>query len=483
MTSVLFLTGLLLRKTAFNAIAGLACNVILLQKITSKLGAGLAGDIMFLRRISAKLVAGLARNVKMLRKIALRMGAGFAREGFPCSPAVRGRAPLFLLLLSCFLVLVLAAGCKREQQISKPPPPKVTVSQPTKEEIIDYLEFSGNTQAVNTVLLRARVEGYLDGVYFKDGDMVRKDQLLFLIQQNTYFAQLQQSEGNVQNQKSLLDHAKTEYARFSKLYEQKAAADTDVENWRNQRDTAQAGLISAEAQRDLAKLNLGYTWVVAPFTGRLDRRLVDPGNLVGSAGSDTILAELTQIDPLYVYFNIPERAIPSHILDARTASLKASKSKQEAEKLPVFMSLANEEGFPHEGYLDFSASSVSTSTGTLLLRGVFANPDGRILPGQFGRMRLPLGKKRVAVLVPQVALQFDQLGAFVLVVNDNNTVERRNVRTGSQRDYLYIIEDGLTGDEWVVTNGLLKAVPGRQVSPERSRSDGVQKTADREAPK
>ena len=179
------------------------------------------------------------------------------------------------------LILLFSAGCTQKQQAAPPPPPKVTVSQPVHENVTDYLELNGNTQAINTVQLRARVEGYLDAVYFKDGDMVKKDQLLFLIQQNTYFAMLQQAEGNVLNQKALLEHAKTEFARFTKLYEQKAAADTDVENWRNQRDTAQAGLISAEAQRDLAKLNLGYTWVVAPFTGRIDRRLVDPGNLVG----------------------------------------------------------------------------------------------------------------------------------------------------------------------------------------------------------
>ena len=200
-----------------------------------------------------------------------------------------------------------------------------------RQDIVDYLEYSGNTQAINTVQLRARVEGYLDAVYFKDGDLVKKDQLLFLIQQNTYFAMLQQAEGNVLNQKSLLEHAKTEFARFSKLSEQKAAADTDVENWRNQRDTAQAGLLSAEAQRDLAKLNLTYTWVVAPFTGRIDRRLVDPGNLVGS-GSSTVLAELTQIDPLYVYFNIAETDIPPYMWDARTASLKSSKSAAKPEK-------------------------------------------------------------------------------------------------------------------------------------------------------
>ncbi|MGO9313524.1 MAG: efflux RND transporter periplasmic adaptor subunit [Syntrophobacteraceae bacterium] len=372
------------------------------------------------------------------------------------------------------LILLFPVGCTQKQQATPPPPPKVTVSQAGRQDIVDYLEYSGNTQAINTVQLRARVEGYLDAVYFKDGDMVKKDQLLFLIQQDTYFAMLRQADGNVLNQKSLLEHAKKEFERYSKLQEQKAAADTDVENWRNQRDTAQAGLISAEAQRDLAKLNLTYTWVVAPFTGRIDRRLVDPGNLVGS-GSSTVLAELTQIDPLYVYFNIAETDIPPYMWDARTASLKSSKSAAKPEQtpvFPVFMGLGNEEGYPHDGYIDFSSSTVNTSTGTLLVRGVFPNPDGKMLPGQFAKVRMPIGKKDHAILVPQAAVSYDQLGTYVLIVNENNTVERRNVKTGPQKDHSYVIEEGLTGDEWVVTNGVLKAIPGRQVSPERAQGQG-----------
>lgn len=369
------------------------------------------------------------------------------------------------------LILLFSAGCTQKEQAAPPPPPKVTVSQPVHENVTDYLELNGNTQAINTVQLRARVEGYLDAVYFKDGDVVKKDQLLFLIQQNTYFAMLQQAEGNVLNQKALLEHAKTEFARFTKLYEQKAAADTDVENWRNQRDTAQAGLISAEGQRDLAKLNLGYTWVVAPFTGRIDRRLVDPGNLVGS-GSSTVLAELTQIDPLYVYSTIAETDIPPDMRDVRAAWQKSSKSGAKAEKFPVFLSLAKEEGYPHEGYLDFTSSTINTSTGTLLVRGVFPNPDGRMRPGEYARVRLPVGKERAAILVPETAVGYDQLGNYVLIVNANNTVERRNVKTGVQKEHMYVIEEGINGDERVITVGLLKAVPGKQVTPERSQPQG-----------
>ena len=418
-------------------------------------------------------------SMRLVRKVLARRGDGLShvrRSQLNLRSRIdkAGSLPVSSFLLPGFLLffLLFPAGCQQKQQSSDPPPPKVTVSQPVRENVTDYLELNGNTQAVNTVQLRARVEGYLDSVYFKDGDIVKKDQLLFLTQQNTYFAMLQQAEGNVLNQKSLLEHAKTEFARYTKLHEQKAAADTDVENWRNQRDMAQAGLLSAEAQRDLAKLNLEYTWIVAPFTGRIDRRLVDPGNLVAN-GTSTVLAELTQIDPLYVYFTIAETDIPPDLRDVRAALQKSSKSAEKSEKFPVFLSLTNEVGYPHEGYLDFTSSTVNTSTGTLLVRGVFPNPDGRMRPGEYAKVRLPVGKEKPAILVPQSAVGYDQLGHYVLIVNENNTVERRNVKTGAQKDLSYVIEEGLNGDEWVVTIGLLKAIPGKPVTPERAQSQGA----------
>ncbi|MHC1724963.1 MAG: efflux RND transporter periplasmic adaptor subunit [Syntrophobacteraceae bacterium] len=365
---------------------------------------------------------------------------------------------LSLLLLFCY-------ACEQKSPPAPPPPPKVTVSNPVRENVTDYLEFTGNTQAANSVQLRARVEGYLGSVFFRDGDLVKKDQLLFLIQQNTFLARLQQAEGNVQTQRALLDHAKIEFARFTRLYQQKAAAETDVENWRYQRDSAQAALLSAEAQRDLAKLDLGYTWVTAPFAGRIDRRLVDPGNLVGSGGS-TVLAEMTQVDPLYVYFTGSETDIPPEITGAK--QLSAVHPNRSKEKLTIHVGLAGEEGYPHEGFMDFASTTVSSTTGTLLLRGILPNPDGRILPGQFARIRLSAGDEKPALLVPQTAVGFDQLGSFVMVVNQDNKVERRNVKTGAQKQGFYVITQGLTGSESVIVKGLLRAVPGRQVTPEQA---------------
>lgn len=197
---------------------------------------------------------------------------------------------------------ILAGGCEEKNTFVPPPPPKVTVAKPERQSVTDYLELTGNSQAINTVKLVARVEGYLEGLHFQDGADVRKGDLLFTIQPQQYQAQLAQAKAQVQAQQAALFNAETEYERYSRLYQQKAAAATDVDNWRFQRDSARAAVANAMAQVDIANLNIGYTQVTAPFTGRMGRRLVDVGNVVGAGGQETPLAEINQIDPIYVYF-------------------------------------------------------------------------------------------------------------------------------------------------------------------------------------
>ena len=382
---------------------------------------------------------------------------------FRCAPAM---AVLVAMVVS-------TAGCDQKENKFVPPPPKVTVSKPVRQEVTDYLEFTGKTQAVNTVQLVARVEGYLEKVLFRDGEIAKKGALLFQIQQDTYRAMLKEAEGNVLTQKARVDHARIEFARNNDLYRQKAGAQTDVENWRFQLDSAQAGLMTAEAQRALAELNLGYTSITAPFDGRIDRKLVDPGNLVGpgntgsipsgsGASAGTILAQMTQIDPLYVYFNVSETDI-----SALPSVSELPWRQGNDARYPIYMGLANEDGYPHEGHLDFASVSVSSTTGTLLMRGVVPNAEGKMLPGQYARVRVRVGKATSAILVPKVAIGFDQGGDYVLVVNERNMVERRNVKTGASHGGLYVIGSGLNGDEWVIVKGLLRASPGRQVTPER----------------
>jgi RND family efflux transporter MFP subunit len=373
------------------------------------------------------------------------------------------RAPALLPFTGCITItalVALLAGCGEKPKPQPPPPPKVTVAQPVHRMVTDYLELTGNTQAIYTVQLVARVAGYLDEVLFQDGQIVKKGQPLFVIQRNTYEENLRRAEASIAQYRAQLLYAENQFDRYTTLIRDKAVAQTDLDNWRYQRDLAAANLRSAEAQRDLAKLDLDYTLVTAPFDGRMDRRQVDAGNLVGSGGS-TVLASINQIDPIYVYFNISD-----YDLARLRKAARGIPGPSDSRKSLMQAGLPGEDGYPHEGHLDFAAISLTTTTGTLLMRGILPNKDGTILPGLYARVRVPLERKE-AFLVSEVAVGHDQQGAYVFVVNEKNVVERRGVKTGPSVDALRAIDEGLTGKEWVIVNGLLKVGPGRQVTPER----------------
>ena len=313
--------------------------------------------------------------------------------------------------------------------------------------------------------------GYLDQIHFQDGQKVKKGDLLFTLQQNTYQAQLQQAQSQLQSVQAQLLHAQTELERYSGLFKQKAASAVDVDSWRANRDQAQAGVLGAQAQIDLAQINLGYTTVSAPFDGRMDRHLIDAGNLVGEGGS-TVLAEINQIDPIYAYFTINER----DLLRIRAERAKAGQSGPPTDQV-LELGVANEDGFPHQGKLDFAAISLTPTTGTLELRGIFPNPDDKLLPGLFTRIRAPLAARPNALLVPQTAIGRDQAGAYVLTVGAEDVVQRTGVQLGQTVGTLQVVESGLSATDRVIVNGLERAVPGRKVTPREAPAGGQAKPA------
>jgi RND family efflux transporter MFP subunit len=388
-------------------------------------------------------------------------GGGKRRIPFrlPLTPNPSTPNPLSLLLLAA---LAASASCHSDATPAAVPP-SVTVAQPTTQPVAAYLDFTGNTAPTDSVTLVARVEGYLEKIHFTDGAQVKKGDLLFTIQQSQYKAQLQQAIASVEAQRAAVKHAETELARYSALVVEDSAPQTQVDRWKYERDASLAALYSAEGQVELAKLNLQYTEVRAPFDGRMGRHLIDIGNLVGGVGQPGNLAQIEKMDPLYVYFTIDERAL----LELRAQHRTDAGQPLNQRKIPAAFGLLDEDGYPHEGMLDFASLDVAPRTGTLQVRGVFPNPAPPILSGLFARVRIPLGAPRPAIVIPGDALSFDQQGEYVLVVNADDVVERRPVTTGQQIGEQYVVEQGLQTSDWVVVEGLARAIPGRKVAPQR----------------
>lgn len=406
-----------------------------------------------------------------MREFVAESGLGRARARFPWKPRRIAAAPPLLAILCLFFL----RGCDEDTNVYvPPPPPKVTVAAPTIRTVTDNLEFTGNTQAIETVKLVARVEGYLEEVHFQDGQRVEKGDVLFTIQQTQYQANVAQAESEVLAIKAKLDYAESEYKRYKGLFEQKAAPATQVDQWKFERDSARAGLESAQAKLVNANLDLSYTTVTAPFNGRMGRHLIDPGNLVGAGGQDTVLAEINRIDPIYVYFTINERDLLRVIKKEDRASPDQSPRR---EPQVLFMGLANEAGYPRKGTLDFAAISVNPQTGTLQLRGIFPNSDGNIQAGLFARIQAPYAQTEDAMLVPSEAVGFDQLGHYVLTVDAKNIVERRSVQIGEQVGQMWVITSGLGGQERMIVSGVLRAIPGREVTPEDADASAPAPTA------
>jgi RND family efflux transporter MFP subunit len=351
------------------------------------------------------------------------------------------------------------AGCKGGNEYVPPPPPKVHVAKPEKREVTEYLSFTGNTQAVNSVDLRARIEGFLVKQAYVDGADVKKGQLLFVIQPEPYEAKLAEAKATLLSQQAGLHQAEIEYVRAKNLLREKAGPDTDVVKWDAQREQYKAGVESAKAQIEIAQINLSYTKVQAPFDGRVSRRNVDVGNLVG-AGEKTLLATIISYDPMYVYFTLGER----DLLRLQQSRGGGSPAPDKHVTIPVEIGFSNSSDYPFKGNLDYYGLGIDPKTGTILLRGELANHDDRITPGLFARVRVPL-KKRPGLLVPDTAVGQGQIGHYVLVLGEGNVVEQRPVTVGFAVDDMFVIDKGLTGDERVIVSDLQRVRPGGKAEP------------------
>jgi RND family efflux transporter MFP subunit len=379
----------------------------------------------------------------------------------------RRGSPWCSALASVLFVLV---ACGRNRY-APPPPPEVTVTRPLQQEITTYNEFTGHTVAVEAVDVRARVAGTLEKMLFVPGANVKKNDLLFVIEPALYQARVDQAQADLDGKEAQYRAAEEQFKITQAIVEGKAGSRTDLVQKTQARDLARAQVAMARANLEAARLDLSYTRIYAPIDGRIDRNFVDVGNLVGS-GQATLLASIVRLDPVYVYFNASERELLQYREQQRLnrpadATVPRDIAFLASEQNLAFLGLATETGFPHSGEIDYAANRVDPETGTIEVRAVFPNSDHVILPGLFARVRVPFSRER-AILVPDIALQADQGGSYLLVVDEHDTVQFRRVQIGPLIEGdLRVVRDGVSATEWVVINGLQRARSGSVVKPKR----------------
>ncbi len=405
----------------------------------------------------------------------LRSPTARAGKGLPRWPL----AGLGLLLPAALLFLF--AGCNPEPPPRAKKPAEVVVTTPVRGEVVDYQDFTGRLDGYRTVNIQARVSGYITDAPFKEGDHVREGTVLFQIDPRQYQATLDQAKAQVNLQEAQLKYQEALYQRNVRLMKQgQAVAIEDVELSRAQRDTTAAQLEAARSAVKNAELNLGWTKVTTPITGRISRRFVDPGNLVISetTAANNTLTTVVSDSQLYAYFDVDER---TYLDLVKTFPALPGSAGLESLNFPVLMSLANEgEEFGHVGHIDFIDNRVTATTGTIRMRGVFDNADGLLKAGLFGRFRLPLGKPYTTLLIDAEALQSDQGHTFVYVITDKNEVEYRRITVAQEvkgervaeegpekgkriKVGLRVVKDGLQAGDRVIVQGMQRVRPGAPV--------------------
>ena len=378
-------------------------------------------------------------------------------------PENSGRLARVSRLAIAALALPLLAGCEQNTFVP-PPPPKVDVANPVQRPITRYLEATGNTAAIKQVDLVARVQGFLESINYKDGDFVKEGTTLFTIEPETYKLKVEQAKAAEVGAQATVKQAEADFNRQKDLVAKQAVSQSTLDTSTSTRDNAQASLQQAQVNTRIAEVNYGYTKVAAPFDGVATAHLVSVGELVGVT-SPTQLATIVSLDPIYVNFNVNEQ----DVLLVRAEARRRGMTPADLTHLPLQVGLQTEEGYPHQGNLDYASPTINQSTGTLAVRGVIPNPDRVLLPGFFVRVRVPVDQEQNALLVPDTAQGSDQGGRYVLVVNKDDIVEQRKVKPGQIEGTMRVIEDGLKPDDRVVIGGLLRAIPGQKVDPQMQK--------------
>jgi len=359
--------------------------------------------------------------------------------------------------LVLFAMIVLLFGCEKKKNQATappaaPPPPAVTVYQVQAQTVPIYLKYIGSTEAVNTVDIRARVQGYLLKTNFKEGANIRAGDIVFEIDPREYQARLDQSRAQLAKDQAALAFARDQVKRYRPLTEQELTPQETLDDYITQEKEAAAAIKADQAQIEEAALDLSYCTIRTPINGRIGRMLVNVGNLVG-AGENTRLATVVQLDPIYVYFN------PSQL------DLRMIQKSRKSEDLPVQLTFSDGADYPHAGKIDFIDNMVNRDTSTISMRAVAPNPDGDLLPGIYMNVSLFVNDAPNTILAPQNAFGEDQAGTFVYVVDRANQVQQNHVTVGDTYKGMKIVTKGLQAGDRVLTEGLQRVRPGMTVDP------------------
>jgi len=374
-----------------------------------------------------------------------------------------------MVLLAGMVLLGVFSGCSKKAA-PKPAAPEVTVAQPLQKNVRRFYDLTGNTEAVEAVDIRARVEGFLEKVHFEDGADVKEGDVLFTIEQDEFKADVEQAKAVLESTVAERHRAQADVDRVEIAVKSGAVSEQEVDLKRAERDIAVASVAKAEASLIQAELQLSYTTVISPVSGRISRRFVDAGNLVGS-GEKTLLTRVVQLDPIDVYSNFSE-ALLSHILK------KSGRTDEERRKADVklLVGLADEEGYPHEGVLNFVDNQIDAATGTVQIRGTVPNKNRLLYPGMFVRLRIPGLTETESLLVHEKSIGTDLGGKFILIVGqEDNVVERRYVTLGQLYEDMRVIEDGLKAGERYIYKGIQRARPGLPVTPKEETEEEPKK--------